>query len=108
MIESSFYSFTTKFIFCFIGFIVKEESYTSKASLLDLDDIPDYMENDKTKYEFSGKRICRGLYESEKGTLNADINGSCNIIRKEYPTAFNSIDLKYLMNPQVIKVSQMA
>ena len=91
-----------------INVIVREESYTSKASLLDLDDIPIYNKDKDTKYEFSGKRICRGLYESEKGILNADINGSCNIIRKEYPTAFNSIDLKYLMNPQVIKVSQMA
>ena len=30
----------------------------------------------------SGKRIKRGLYSSPKGLLNADINGSLNILRK--------------------------
>lgn len=55
------------------------ESYTSKASFIDGDEIP-------TKYgehEFSGKRISRGMYISKDGTLiNADVNGSYNILRK--------------------------
>src|SRR5229473_1148895 len=36
---------------------VREESYTSKASFLDLDPIPDYKSNDEKQHVFSGKRI---------------------------------------------------
>ncbi len=48
-----------------IEYIEQEESYTSKASYLDNDDIPIYKENDITEYLFSGKRIKRGLYKSK-------------------------------------------
>ena len=59
----------------------KEESYTSKASFLDGDDIPTY--GDSVSYIFSGKRVFRGLYVSKNGiTINADINAACNILRK--------------------------
>jgi putative transposase len=88
-----------------INCIIREESYTSKASFFDFDNIPVYNKSDKTKYKFSGKRIKRGLYQTDKVLINADVNGSCNIIRKEFPDAFNNIDLKYLLNP--IKVTQM-
>jgi len=61
----------------------QEESYTSKASFLDLDEIPVYCPNSDTKYTFSGKRVKRGLYQSKNGTfINADINGALNILRK--------------------------
>ncbi len=76
-----------------VGITVKltEESYTSKASLLDLDPLPVRMNDDETKYIFSGKRIKRGLYRTADGRLiNADINGSGNIIRKVAPDAFES------------------
>jgi putative transposase len=62
-------------------YIVSEE-YTSKASFLDLDILPDSF----GEYIFSGKRIKRGLYKSNNGTLiNADVNGSYNILRKCNP-----------------------
>ena len=38
---------------------VQEESYTSKASFLDLDPIPTYKPDDKEEHIFSGKRIVR-------------------------------------------------
>lgn len=58
---------------------VIDEKYTSKSSFIDNDIIPDKFGD----YEFSGKRIKRGLYESEEGLLiNADVNGSYNILRK--------------------------
>lgn len=61
----------------------QEESYTSKASFWDKDNMPVYDKNDKTEYHFSGRRIHRGLYESSDGRrLNADINGALNILRK--------------------------
>src|SRR5216684_4009084 len=52
-----------------IGVEVREESYTSKASFLDLDPIPDYKPNDDTEYIFSGKRIGRRnrLYRTKDG-----------------------------------------
>ena len=61
----------------------QEESYTSKASYFDNDDIPVYKENDGTNYIFSGKRIKRGIYKSKQGKIiNADLNGALNILKK--------------------------
>ena len=66
-----------------IKVIVREESYTSKASALDFDPMPDSYQED-AKCTFSGKRIKRGLYRTSWGKLiNADINGALNIGRKE-------------------------
>ena len=65
-----------------INVILQEESYTSKASFLDRDFIPTYSKNN-IKYEFSGYRCNRGLYKSNIfGYINADLNGSLNIMRK--------------------------
>ena len=64
-----------------ISVIVQEESYTSKASFLDNDDIPVYGETENPR--FSGRRITRGLYRTSTGRpINADVNGSYNILRK--------------------------
>jgi len=64
-----------------ITVVVQEESYTSKASFLDNDNIPVYGETENP--QFSGRRIKRGLYRSGNGQLiNADVNGSYNILRK--------------------------
>jgi len=69
---------------------VTEESYTSKASLLDLDPLPVRKSGDE-KHTFSGKRVKRGLYCASDGRkINADINGAGNIIRKVAPEAFGS------------------
>ena len=64
-----------------IEVIFSEESYTSKASFFDRDELPIYGENDSPK--FSGGRISRGLYKDSKGNIwNADLNGGGNIMRK--------------------------
>ena len=66
-----------------ITFIKQEESYTSKASFWDKDVIPVYNHDNPKEYQFSGKRIYRGQYRTASGdTLNADINGALNILRK--------------------------
>ncbi len=73
---------------------VREESYTSKASFLDLDPIPDYRPNDDTEYVFSGKRTGRRnrLYRAKDGRkICADINGAYNILRKSRPDAFSEV-----------------
>ena len=55
---------------------ITEESYTSKCSFLDNEEI--------CKHEdYKGKRIKRGLYKSFDGRLiNADVNGALNILKK--------------------------
>lgn len=71
-----------------ITVVITEESYTSKASFLDGDEIPVHGKTDTTP-TFSGLRVKRGLYKSKNGTLiNADLNGSANILRKAFPKAF--------------------
>jgi len=70
---------------------ITEESYTSKASFLDLDLLPVRKSGDDMKYTFSGKRVKRGLYRASNGRyIHADCNGSGNIIRKVAPDAFGS------------------
>lgn len=66
-----------------INFVLQEESYTSRASFFDNDDIPVWNPQNPVEAEFSGTRIRRGLYKTKSGTLvNADINGALNILRK--------------------------
>lgn len=73
-----------------IEIIFTEESYTSKASFFDKDELPVYGESDNHK--FSGRRIKRGLYKDSKGNLwNADLNGATNIMRKCSNKAYKNI-----------------
>lgn len=66
-----------------LRYVEQEESYTSKASFLDWDRLPTYNADNPKEYRFSGRRIKRGLYKAKDGRLlNADINGSANILRK--------------------------
>lgn len=66
-----------------INYILQEESYTSKASFFDNDDLPVYNADNPQTYEFSGKRIRRGLYQTKNNyRFNADCNGALNILRK--------------------------
>lgn len=67
-----------------INVITTEESYTSKCSFLDQEDIK--------KHEiYKGKRIKRGLFKSHEGKLiNADVNGAYNILRKVVPNVFTN------------------
>ena len=77
-----------------IEFKLQEESYTSKASFFDGDEIPIYDKENLQEYVFSGKRIKRGLYQTSTGKLiNADCNGALNILRKS-----KVVDLSVLYN----------
>ena len=77
-----------------IEFKLQEESYTSKASFFDGDEIPIYDKENLQEYIFSGKRIKRGLYQTSVGKLiNADCNGALNILRKS-----KVVDLSVLYN----------
>ena len=85
-----------------ISYCPQEESYTSKASCLDDDVIPVYREQVTTS--FSGKRIHRGLYIASDGSvLNADINGSVNILKKYFKERKSNVvlttdDVRVLLN----------
>ena len=81
-----------------INVVCVEESYTSKSSFLDNDPIP------TLKYKevaFSGSRVSRGLYRDSKGQfLNADVNGSFNIIKKEVcDVVLQPTDRGFMFNP---------
>ena len=66
-----------------INYVMQEESYTSKASFFDDDELPTYNMDNPQTYEFSGKRVKRGLYQTKDGyCFNADCNGALNILRK--------------------------
>ena len=66
-----------------IVFVKQEESYTSKSSFWDRDDLPVYNVDNPKEYPFSGRRLHRGLYKTTSGkTINADVNGALNIMRK--------------------------
>ena len=90
-----------------IRVIIQEESYTSKASFLNLDVIPIYDKNTKNNYIFSGYRKSRGLYKISKSnqTINADINGSYNILRKAIPNVFTNGIEGFVVNPKVINIT---
>ena len=55
------------------------ESYTSKSSFIDNEEI-------EKKDNYLGKRIYRGLYQASNGkVINADLNAACNILKKSKP-----------------------
>ena len=83
-----------------VGITVKlqEESYTSKCSFLDGEEI--------CKHEtYMGRRVKRGLFKSANGKyINADVNGSYNIMRKAIPNAFANGIEGVVVRPIVVKL----
>jgi IS605 OrfB family transposase len=90
-----------------IQYVEQEESYTSKASFFDFDMIPAFNPDNPQKYEFSGKRIKRGLYCSAKGLkVNADVNAAANILRKsKQEFIFEQLSSGLLASPLRIRLS---
>jgi putative transposase len=63
--------------------VLQEESYTSKCSFFDGETIMKHA-------RYLGRRIRRGLFRTSDGlVVNADVNGSYNIIKKAFPHAFD-------------------
>lgn len=76
-----------------INVITTEESYTSGTSFLD-NELPI-----KENYNKS-RRVYRGLFKSNTGKLiNADVNGSLQIMKKVFPNAFSHGIEDYGFNP---------
>ena len=90
-----------------INYILQEESYTSKASFFDNDELPIYNADNPQTYEFSGKRVKRGLYQTKNNyLLNADCNGALNILRKSKAVDLTVLSLRgELDTPKRIRIS---
>ena len=90
-----------------INVIITEESYTSKASFIDNDQLPVYKQGNTQEYKFSGKRVKRGLYKTGDGSvINADINGSLNIIKKVIPNVIITDGIQVCGTPVVVNLQQ--
>ena len=78
-----------------IAVIEVEESYTSKCSFIDNETIE--------KHEtYVGNRVKRGLFQNSKSLINADINGSFNIMRKALKCNSDAVmptDVGFVYNP---------
>ena len=65
--------------------------------------MPVYGEERSEKIKFSGQRIKRGLYRSQSGRIiNADVNGSYNILRKAFPKAFADGIERCVVHPRLV------
>lgn len=86
-----------------ITYELQEESYTSKCSAIDLEDIC-------KKEVYMGKRKKRGLYVSKEGIkINADVNGAINILRKYLKSKSNTDltvdDVRVASTNQVVRLN---
>lgn len=83
-----------------ITVIHNEESYTSKCSFFDKEEICQHK-------EYIGKRVKRGLFRTGYGKfINADVNGSYNIMKKAIPNAFANGIEGLGVNPSILIVKK--
>lgn len=81
-----------------ILFKTSEESFTSGTSFLDGE------EPIKENYDKS-RRVHRGLFVSNNGTkINADVNGSYQIIKKAFPNAYSNGIVGVGLHPTVVEI----
>lgn len=82
-----------------IKFLLVDESYTSGTSFLDGELAC------KENYDKS-RRVKRGLFKAYDQLINADVNGSLQIMQKAFPNAFTSYGIEGLgLTPLVISVT---
>ena len=78
-----------------INVVKIEEGYTSKCSFLDNESIEKHD-------NYIGKRVKRGLFQSKNSLVNADVNGSFNIMRKYLKCNCDTVmptDVGFMYNP---------
>jgi putative transposase len=76
-----------------IQVILVEESHTSKCSFLDLELIGHHD-------RYLGRRVKRGLFRAASGRMvNADVNGSYNILRRAVPSVVQQGVSSFLLTP---------
>jgi putative transposase len=78
--------------------VLVEESHTSKCSFLDLELVGHHD-------RYVGKRVKRGLFRSASGQMiNADVNGSYNIMRRAVPSVVEQGVLSFLLTPTFLSL----
>ena len=78
--------------------LTSEESFTSGTSFLDGE------EPIKENYDKS-RRIYRGLFVTKEGEeINADVNGSYQIMKKAFPNAFVNGIVGVGLHPTVVEI----
>lgn len=85
-----------------IKLILIDEAYSSKCSSLHLEKICQHE-------TYLGTRFM-GYFKSNKGFLNADINGAINILRKfvkDNTFVKNLINSKHIFNPKRLKLAEI-
>ena len=83
------------------GYVEVNEAYTSGTSYLD-DEVP-------TKENYNKKRrITRGLFQAEDMLINADVNGSLQIMRKVFPDSYTGYGIEVDLTPIIINVVKAA
>lgn len=80
-----------------IRYIKTEESYTSGTSYLD-GELPI-----KENYN-NERRIYRGLFQAEQTLINADVNGSLQIMKKVFPNSETGYGAEVVLTPTIINV----
>lgn len=80
-----------------IKYIETDEAYTSGTSYLD-DEAPV-----KDNYN-KDRRIQRGLFQAKDMLINADVNGSLQIMRKVFPDSYTGYGIEVDLTPTIINV----
>ena len=84
-----------------IKYIETNEAYTSGTSYLD-DEMPV-----KENYN-KDRRIQRGLFQAKDMLINADVNGSLQIMRKVFPDSYTGYGIEVDLTPTIINVLKCA
>lgn len=78
-----------------INYVETEESYTSGTSYLD-NELPT-----KENYD-NERRIKRGLFQAKQTLINADVNGSLQIMKKVFPDSYMRYGIGVDLTPTII------
>ena len=84
-----------------IKYIETEEAYTSGTS---------YLDNEAPIKENYNKerRVQRGLFQAKDTLINADVNGSLQIMRKVFPDSYTGYGIEVNLTPIIINAVQAA
>ena len=84
-----------------IKYVEVNEAYTSGTSYLD-DELP-------TKENYNKeRRIQRGLFQAKDMLINADVNGSLQIMSKVFPDSYTGYGIEVDLTPTIINVAKAA
>lgn len=78
-----------------VNFIIVDEAYTSGTSYLD-EELP------TEEYYNKKRRKNRGLFQAKDTLINADVNGSLQIMRKAFPNSYTGYGIEVDLTPYVV------